>query len=171
MFYGRQNATEEMLKFVESVSVAEHNWIVTGLRDEDGELFFGTEIPRKHECETITSRMNWVIKEWAALKGRSLFEYLEKVSGLVNEKISADEWASVVLGRSKATTNMLKVVCSKRPHFCVWMLTGGSHGQGSDHVNPSSKESIILWKKMDESRHKRERLELEERIKTGRIKL
>lgn len=157
MFYERQNATEEMLQFVKSVRSLDHDWIVSGLR-KDGETYgFGTATPTSQDRLTITSRMNWVIKEWAAPRGKSLFEYLEEVSALIGEKISADDWAKVVLGRSEAIPEMLKVVSSKRPHFTVWMLTGDTYGQRGQ-VDPSSLESIKLWKS-EEDAHLRKAIE------------
>lgn len=141
VYYRRQNATEEMLDFVQSVSTNDRLWIVTGVRPpKKGSGYpFLSDPPTVDEQSTLGGRLIWVIKEWASPRGADLFRYLESQS---QSTVAADEWAAAFLGRAKVTSEMIEVVCSQRPHFAAWVIGISANAL---QVDPTDGESIERW--------------------------
>ena len=142
VYYRRQHATEEMINFVHSISTKDHLWVTTGVRppEANDSYPFLYSPPTPDECKTVTSRLVWVIKEFAAPKGKSLFTYLED---RYNET-TADEWASVILGKTEATLTMIEHICKDRWYFACWVATGHAF---DPQVNPADEASVQEWKR------------------------
>lgn len=141
VYYKRQHATQEMLSFVHHVSTKDHLWVTSGVRppEDDGSYPFMHSPPTPEECRTVTSRLVWVIKEFAAPKGKDLFTYLES---RYRGTPTADEWASVILGKKEATNTMIENICKERRHFASWVATGDAVEQ---QVSPADEASIEQW--------------------------
>lgn len=140
MYYRRQFATDEMLAFVDAMSPADLIWLKTGVRPPKTEGFpFLTSPPTAEDKRSLTTRLIWVIKEWASPRGADLFKYLENQS---QSKVLADEWASVLLGRSAANADMIELVCSERPHFASWIVGASVDAR---QVDPTDSASIERW--------------------------
>lgn len=141
VFYRRQHATEEMLSFVQSISTKDHQWVSTGIRtpEADDSYPFLYSPPTPEERQTVTSRLVWVIKEFAAPKGKDLFTYLENRY----EGTTADAWASIILNKAEATPAMIECICKERRHFTTWVVTGDAH---DPQVNPADEQSVEAWK-------------------------
>lgn len=141
-YYGRQLVNEQMLSFLRKKYPHDAIWLLTGERPPDQNEFpFFAPVPAEEDSRTIGQRLNWVIREWAAPKGKDLFHYLWEKS---DEKITADEWARVVLALAEPTLEMVVVVCSRRPHFSEWVLLGAT--KSNYQVDPTSKASVAAWK-------------------------
>lgn len=142
-WYGKQSATEEMLKGWLKAHPDDESWIRHGkIAPHQSEWCFGTPIPQDRDMRTIGDRLNWVIKEWASPVGQRLFSYLAEKS---NGKVSADEWAKVVMGLAQPSAEMVSIVCSRRLMFVDWVLFGTANS--SDQVDPTDQESVQQWKK------------------------
>ena len=142
VYYKRQHATEEMVNFVQTISTKDHQWITTGIRppaaDESYPFLYSPPTP--DECKTVSSRLVWVIKEFAAPKGKDLFNYLEeRYTGT-----TADAWASLILNKAEASPTMIECICKERRHFAEWVATGNAF---STQVNPADDASVNAWKK------------------------
>lgn len=164
LYYGRQYASAEMLKFVESMSSREADWIRTGVRppEKDGYPFL-TSPPTKNETETISGRLVWVIKEWTSPRGAQLFSYLsERYNGIV----SADDWASVILGKAEPSLEILKIVCQQQPCFAEWIITGAVNNN-TVQVDPTNSKSIENWKDKQTKFFNELNLVLSEDLKNG----
>lgn len=148
VYYRRQHATEEMVNFVHSISTKDHLWITTGIRPpkaNDSYPFLHSP-PTPDECKTVASRLVWVIKEFAAPKGKNLFTYLEdRYDGT-----TADEWAGVILSKAEPTLAMIENICKERRHFASWVVTGDAYGP---QVNPADEASIEEWKQYMRDRY------------------
>jgi hypothetical protein len=142
VYYKRQYATEEMISFVHSISTKDYQWVTTGVRtpEADGSYPFLYSPPTPDECKTVTSRLVWVIKEFAAPKGKTLFTYLEDRY----QETTADAWAGIILSKEEATPKMIEYICKERRHFAEWVVTGDAHGP---QVNPADSASVDEWKK------------------------
>lgn len=144
-YYGKQLLNEKMFDFLVKKFTHDEVWLLTGKHaPEQGKFPFLAPVPKKGDCETIGTRLNWVIREWASPKGNTLFEYLHQASsrGDTCKKISADDWAQVVLGLAEPTVEMIATVCENRPHFTEWVLLGSASNL---QVDPTSETSIIAW--------------------------
>ena len=141
VYYKRQHATEEMIGFVQSICTIDHQWLITGVRapKTDDSYPFLYSPPTTEECQTITSRLVWVIKEFAAPKGKHLFTYLEARY----KHTTADAWAKVILSKAEASPAMIECICTERRHFTEWVITGDAYGP---QVNPSDEKSVAAWK-------------------------
>ena len=141
VYYKRQHATDEMISFVQSISTKDHQWVTTGIRtpEANNNYPFLYSPPTPEECQTITSRLVWVIKEFAAPKGKNLFTYLEERY----KGTTADAWASIILNKAEATPAMIEFICKECRHFTAWVITGDAHGQ---QVNPADEKSVDEWK-------------------------
>jgi hypothetical protein len=141
VYYKRQHATKEMMNFVNSISAKDHQWVTTGVRtpEADDSYPFLYSPPTAEECQTITSRLVWVIKEFAAPKGKNLFTYLEDRY----THTTADAWAKVILSKAEATPAMIECICKERRHFTEWVITGDTYGP---QVNPADEKSVQAWK-------------------------
>lgn len=140
-YYKKQRINDGMLHFLLKHLPHDEIWLLTGEKPpEQAQYPFLAPVPRASDCQTIGQRLNWVIREWASPKGEALFKYLAAKS---NQKISADDWAKVVLGLASPTLDMVDVVCSERPHFTEWVLRGGV---GVQQVDPTSQTSVAAWK-------------------------
>lgn len=141
-YYGRQLVNEQMLSFLTKKYPHDAIWLLSGERPPNQSEFpFSAPVPAEEDSRTVGQRLNWVIREWAAPKGKDLFHYLWEKS---DEKISADDWAKVVLGLAEPTLEMVVVVCSRRPHFSEWVLLGET--ASNYQVDPSSSASVAAWK-------------------------
>lgn len=141
---GRQYAAADMLAFVQTVSTQDAMWVNTGIQPPRDEGYpFLAEPPSNEEKATLAGRFNWVVKEWTSPRGASLFQYLE---ARYHGQVSAEDWASVVLGKSPPTAEMLELVCKERRHFTEWIITGQVHAN-ERQVDPSDQHSIETWKK------------------------
>lgn len=150
-YYAKQRINEQMLAFLVKKYPHDEIWLLTGQRvPEQAKFPFSAPIPKESDCETIGTRLNWVIREWASPKGNALFEYLQQVSSEAGtcKKISADDWAQVVLGLAEPTVEMIATVCISRPHFTEWVILGGS---GYSQVDPTSETSVAEWNARKES--------------------
>jgi hypothetical protein len=133
-----------MLAFVETVSASDALWIRTGVRPPEVEGYpFGVAPPTEQERATLASRLNWVIKEWTSPRGASLFQYLES---RYHKRFTAEEWASVVLGKTQPVNEMIELVCKERRYFAEWVVTGSAGAEGNQ-VDPCDQKSIDAWEK------------------------
>ena len=141
-FYKKQEATQEMLEFWFAKYPDSKDWILTGIESPDQKDFpFAARVPTRWEGQTIADRLTWVISEWASPSREMLFSYLEeKAKG----KISAEEWANVILQKVEPTIPMIALVCEFRPHFTEWIVTGRT--DGTQQVDPTDNESVKRWK-------------------------
>lgn len=139
--YKKQSATAEMIDFVCTEFSEREAWIKTGENVAAGARSpFGAKPPRKRDDDTVGTRLNWVIREWAAPKGEQLFGYLsQKTNGVV----SAAEWAEVVLGQREPSVEMVATACHYRPMFTEWVLLGTVHRSGQ--VDPTDDRSVREW--------------------------
>jgi hypothetical protein len=143
---GRQFAAPDMLEFVRTISTADANWIETGVRApvEEGYPFL-TNPPTAQDRASLADRLNWVIREWAGPRGIKLYAYLES---RYKKRISADDWASMILGASQPTAEMVELVCSERRYFTEWVVTGSaSRNSSPGQVDPCDADSIAAWSK------------------------
>ncbi|WP_287917356.1 hypothetical protein [Comamonas sp.] len=142
LYYGRQFASEEMLDFIRTQSSRDFQWIKTGVYlPRDSGYPFLTAPPTPEEHATLSTRLVWAIKEWTSPRGAALFSYLtEKSDG----QISADDWASVLLGKNPPSPAMIEMVCTERRHFTEWIVTGTATCAGQ--VDPTNDTSIAQWK-------------------------
>lgn len=143
---GRQFAAPDMLEFVRTVNTADSDWVTTGVRapEEDGYPFL-TDAPTAQDRESLARRLNWVIREWAGPRGVKLYTYLES---RYKKRISADEWASMILGASQPTPEMIELVCGERRYFTEWVVTGSaSRNSSPGQVDPCDADSIAAWSK------------------------
>lgn len=143
-YYGKQEATQEMLGFWCKKYPNDSEWLLTGVEAPDQKEFpFLNRVPKNWEGQTVADRLNWVITEWASPVGEQLFAYLEEKS---RGSIPAAEWAQVILQTKPPTVEMISLVTDQRPHFTEWVLRGNvSHNM---QVNPTDADSIDRWKKM-----------------------
>lgn len=143
VFYRRQYANQEMLDFIDGFSEEDAGWIRTGVKlpIEDSYPFL-TAPPTQQETQSLAKRLIWVIKEWTSPRGAQLFSYLEdKYHGA----ISADEWASVILGNKEPSLEMVHLVCKIRPYFTEWILLGSVNSR-NPQVDPANKDSVDHWR-------------------------
>lgn len=142
LYYGRQYATAEMTEFLKSISTSDAIWVLSGVYPPKQESYpFLTAPPTDHESENLTMRLIWVIKEWTSPRGADLFNYLgEKF----DQRISPQQWADVILGKSEPTVEMVELVCRERAHLAVWIV-GGSTCCATNQVDPTNEESIKSW--------------------------
>lgn len=140
-YYRKQQATDEMLAFWTSTYPNDETYVLTGIRHpEEGTFPFHTKAPRKWKGQTIGDRLVWVITEWASPQGDALFRYLEQTT---DGRISAAEWARVIMRQAEPTVDMIVHVCTYRPHFTEWVVTGRTTGTPS--IDPTSQESVDQW--------------------------
>lgn len=140
VYYKRQFVTNEMLEFVLKNSTDAHQWVTTGVETPKPVGYpFCAKPPTSDEQKTLPGRLIWTIKEWASPRGADLFNYLESRS---NGKVNNEQWASMVLGTTMPTIEMLEVVCSHRPHFTEWIVNGGNMCT----LDPANNESVEKWK-------------------------
>lgn len=142
LFYGRQFASEEMLNFIRTQSTRDFQWIQTGVHVPRAEGYpFLTAPPLPDERTTLSARLIWAIKEWTSPRGAALFSYLaEKTEG----RITADDWAKVVLGTTAPSPEMIELVCMQKRHLIEWITTGTA--TSPEQVDPTSDASIKKWK-------------------------
>lgn len=145
-YYGKQDATQEMLQFWCSKYPNDSDWLLSGVEAPSQKEFpFTARVPKKWEGQTVGDRLNWVISEWAFPSGEQLFAYLEEKSG---QTIAAAEWAQVIMRTKPPTLEMVGLVARYRPHFTEWVIRGavGKNLQ----VDPTDADSIERWKEMEE---------------------
>lgn len=140
-FYKRQSANEQMLNFWCEKYPEDKQWLLTGVRPpkQDGYPFL-TKVPNFGGGSTIGQRLSWVIAEWASPSGAALFSYLEEKS---DGKISAGDWANVIMRITEPTLEMVSLVAENRPHFTQWIVCGWAGGEVQ--VDPTSEASINRW--------------------------
>ena len=147
-FYGKQSATSEMVEFICNKFPDRASWIRTGNEETAGYDFpFMATPPRRHETESLSGRLKWVIREWASGQGETLFYYLEQCA---KGSVSAAQWADFFLHDREPTISMLMTVGRQRPMFVEWMLLGDVELFKPDtqvpQVNPADQASIARWK-------------------------
>lgn len=141
VFYKRQEAAPDQIKFWVKTYPDDAPWLINGVRlpDRDGFPFAGAP-PGASADRTVGDRLNWVIDEFASPRGEELFKYLESRYG---EGITAEDWRNVVLRKAQPTLQMVALVCRERPMFTEWVLLGFVTPQS---VDPTNQESIERWK-------------------------
>lgn len=138
-FYGKQDATEEMLRFWSVNFSDDVQWLSNGFDERIASNNpFKIDFPTLDERLTLQDRLKWVISEWCAQTGTRIFKFLEEKS---SGKIAAIDWLNMVLGRQKPTLEMIEFVCTRRPHFSCWVLLGYC----SQQVNPTDEKSVKDW--------------------------
>ncbi len=147
-FYGKQFATSEMVDFICNRFPDRASWIRTGNEEATSHDFpFMATPPRKHETDSLSGRLKWVIGEWASGQGETLFYYLEQCS---KGSVSAAQWADFFLHDREPTTAMLVTVSRQRPTFVEWVLLGEVALFKPDvqlpQVDPTDQASIARWK-------------------------
>lgn len=140
VFYGRQAATVEMLDFVKSMNADMHLWVMTGeapmrLTDHPGVL----NTPTAEERSTLSGRVRWAAKECAPGHDADLFRFLERQC---KKRVTASQWAALMLGSGPAEPEMIEHVCNQRPAFAAWIACGGRWKDFVDQVNPTNDESL-----------------------------
>ncbi|PLK49332.1 hypothetical protein [Uliginosibacterium sp. TH139] len=141
-YYKKQSATQEMLEFWCRAYREDEIWLMAGEKIPEAEGFpFAAPVPIKNENETAADRLSWAIREWASDTGDQLYEYLEQQS---HGKITAAEWADVLLRKNQPTLEMVDVVGVARPMFVEWIVRGFA---GYKQVDPSNKASVEWWKR------------------------
>lgn len=126
-FYGRQLLNKNMLSFLISQYPHEESWLLTGERPVgDDDSPFSIPAPSYAASQTLSGRFGWAIREFAPTHGSHLFDHLQIASGLdgAAAEIPADEWASVLLDGAEPSLQMMIFICSQRPQFAEWVLTG-----------------------------------------------
>lgn len=144
-YYGKQDATQEMLQFWCNKYPNDSEWLLSGVKAPSQQAFpFAASVPKKWEGQTVGDRLNWVISEWASPSGEQLFAYLEEKS---DGTIAAAEWAQVIMRTKPPTLEMVSLVTQYRPHFTEWIIHGGVGT--SLQVDPTDANSIERWKEME----------------------
>ncbi|MFM0649780.1 hypothetical protein PQR14_36155 [Paraburkholderia bryophila] len=142
-FYRKQAASDDMVNFWCKKFPNDELYVRSGkLRPVGSSNRWSAPTPTRWAGQTIGDRLIWVIAEWAAPKGASLFSYLEERS---EGKVTADEWAPVLMRMAEPTLAMLEVVCKARPKFTEWVITGEASGQQS--VDPTSEKSTTAFQR------------------------
>ncbi|MBB5017808.1 hypothetical protein HNQ59_001078 [Chitinivorax tropicus] len=141
-FYGRQEATLEMVDFWCKKYPDERDWLLDGplQKKVESATFNVRPMLQERPNRTIAERLTWVIFEWAAPSGEELFRYLEEKS---NGTVPADDWKQVIIHAKPPSAAMVAVVGDYRPHFIEWIIMGVTTGDGQ--VDPTDKESIDKW--------------------------
>ncbi|HZX31560.1 MAG TPA: hypothetical protein VFF03_09430 [Rhodocyclaceae bacterium] len=140
--YGKQRASQEMIDFLCKSYPEESDWLQTGAEHPDQASFpFLAAVPKKWEGQTMGDRLAWVIKEWASPRGAELFQYLENRS---RGKVTADEWAQLMLGTRQPTLEMVLLVVQNRPQFLEWVIRG--RVSGDYQVDPTDRHSVEEWR-------------------------
>ena len=148
LYYGRQFASDEMLQFVRTQNSKDFQWIKTGVLIPKQEGYpFLTAPPLREECQSLATRLVWVIKEWTSPRGDALFSYL---SDKANGHISATEWSKAVLGLASPSPEMIELVCQQKRHLIEWITTGSATSSGQ--VDPTNATSIEDWKRLNADR-------------------
>jgi len=152
LHYGKQKATKEMLNFWINRFPEDEVWLQKGVKPPKDDNFpFSAPIPHKQATLTPGERLAWVIREFATPKGNELFTYLEERSG---EKISANSWAQVILGKEQPTLEMVTLICHERPYFLEWVVFGFVYGN-KVQVDPTNLASVNNWKQNEKEKFQR----------------
>lgn len=148
-FYGRQEATLEMIDFWCKKYPDERDWLLDGPSQVtfDSVTIDAPPMPKKLPSRTIAERLIWVIFEWAAPSGDSLLIYLEENS---KGTIPAEKWKNLLINHESPSAEMIALVCDRRPHFMEWVIRG--RATMPDQVDPTDKESVEKWKTDQEDR-------------------
>lgn len=142
-FYGKQNATDEMIRYWCIQYPDDADQLLSGIFVPSQDDFpFSAPIPKPSQCTTVVDRLIWVISELAGGADASVFQFLEERSG---RQIPASEWARVMMRMAEPSAAMLSQICRVRPHFTEWVVVGMV--TATMQVNPSDKDSIERWKK------------------------
>lgn len=144
VFYKKQKATQEILRFWCTRFPASKNWLINGIQHPDYKEYPFLIPAPKHNSKslTVTDRFVWVIKEFASPVDDGLYKYLSDKS---HNKISIHDWIQVIQGGCEPTVEMLSFIAGIRPYFLIWILTGNS--DDTPQVNPNDSLSIKKWVK------------------------
>jgi hypothetical protein len=136
-YYRKQAAADEMVKFWCEKYPDDQPYLSTGDLT-DRELWLAPR-PTKWEGQTIGDRLIWAIRQFTTLSGASTFRYLEERS---DGRVTADEWANLLLKVSEPSAEMVKVIGQARPEFIEWIILG--RVTKAPKIDPTTKEGEEL---------------------------
>lgn len=142
-YYGKQEATQALLKFWCQKFPESENWLLKGSWGAEFERYpfnYPAPITSKSDVLCLADRLIWVISEWATNQPAELYKYLsQKTRG----KITAEDWEKMILRDVEPTIQMIELVCKHRPFFTEWIITGATGG--FPQADPTDSRSIKRW--------------------------